>query len=358
MSDPFATESCGHRVLAGLNAIDWVSLEHAYGSAKEVPDLLRGLVSEDPQRREACLDGYYGAVHHQGDIYDSTLATIPFLLRIVEAGLPGLAQVLGLLASLGSADSDTLDHERRGQAEGDQEMIAWSANYRRARDEISAAGPLFERLVADPDPAVRGEAANALLVRRTGATGTLRILRERFAIEDDPTVRGVLLATAAALARRATVETGDGPGGRPAVDRAEVSAWLMGIANGPGRPPVGSATREEDASESLVRLSALIAALGCGPDVCRSENPRRRAASAHRSSSAGMRAFPPGFPRRPRHRAPHPAGPGPAARGAPPAGDHRPSTAPFRLQKGMPLITVRWSRHRPPRGGPAGTTDE
>jgi hypothetical protein len=61
-------------------------LRHAYGSAEDVPGLLRGLASADPVERETALDGMYGAVHHQGEVYDSTLACVPFLLALVASG--------------------------------------------------------------------------------------------------------------------------------------------------------------------------------------------------------------------------------------------------------------------------------
>jgi hypothetical protein len=52
--------------------------------------------SDDPATRESALDAMYGAVHHQGDVCDSTLAVIPFLLEIASVpGPPGLAAALG-----------------------------------------------------------------------------------------------------------------------------------------------------------------------------------------------------------------------------------------------------------------------
>ena len=43
-------------VLDGLDDIDWKSLEHAYGSAADVPDQLRDLVSGDETRIDAPND--------------------------------------------------------------------------------------------------------------------------------------------------------------------------------------------------------------------------------------------------------------------------------------------------------------
>ncbi len=94
----------------GIDEVDWASMEHAYGSAEDVPMLLRGLLSELPDERERALDGMYGAVHHQGDVYDSTLACIPFLFDVIgQAGLPDRGSVVELLASIGGTDLEDED---------------------------------------------------------------------------------------------------------------------------------------------------------------------------------------------------------------------------------------------------------
>ena len=74
-----------------------------------MPALLRALVSDDAEAREYALDGMYGSVHHQGDVYDCTVAAIPFLLEAAAMPLlPGRGGVLELLATIGGADLDDL----------------------------------------------------------------------------------------------------------------------------------------------------------------------------------------------------------------------------------------------------------
>jgi hypothetical protein len=75
-----------------LDDIDWRAMEHVYGPADDVTDLLRGLISDDPAVRESALTGRYGAMHHQGDVHECTIASIPFLL---EAPLTALAESSG-----------------------------------------------------------------------------------------------------------------------------------------------------------------------------------------------------------------------------------------------------------------------
>ena len=51
-------------MLPGLADIDWSSMQHAYGTAKEVPELLEQLASPDADVRDKALSHFYSAVHH------------------------------------------------------------------------------------------------------------------------------------------------------------------------------------------------------------------------------------------------------------------------------------------------------
>jgi hypothetical protein len=65
-------------VLNDLDSIDWSSMGHAYGPASEVPGWLRDMAAADPGVRRAAFDDFYGAAHHQGDVYACTTASLPF----------------------------------------------------------------------------------------------------------------------------------------------------------------------------------------------------------------------------------------------------------------------------------------
>ncbi|NEE57989.1 PBS lyase, partial [Streptomyces sp. SID8455] len=89
-------------MFSGIDEVDWASMEHAYGPADDVPVLLRGLASADAAERESALDGMYGAVHHQGDVYACTLACIPFLFELaVDPDVQDRGSVVELLTSIG-----------------------------------------------------------------------------------------------------------------------------------------------------------------------------------------------------------------------------------------------------------------
>ncbi|WP_435157883.1 hypothetical protein [Amycolatopsis sacchari] len=132
-----------NEVFAGLAEINWAAMKHAYGPASDVPGLLRKLVTDDPREREIAIDGMYGAVHHQGDVYDCTVAAIPFLLRIAAGpDLPGRVEVLRLVASLGDVDRSDQPVYRGTMLDG------------QAAAAVAQGCPTLLPLLADLDPEV------------------------------------------------------------------------------------------------------------------------------------------------------------------------------------------------------------
>jgi hypothetical protein len=217
----------------GLDDVDWHAVTHAYGPADDVPDLLRGLVSDDPAVRESALDGMYGAVHHQGGVYDSTVAALPFLLGLLgHAGLPGRDGVVGFLASVGERDGEAGTWEER------------------AVEVVEAAFPLFSTLLDDPEPAVRKAACEALAVCRADAAQAVDALGERMPVETDADVRAAIVAALGTVGAR---------------------GWLTGPA------AVGLARRLATAAvehaDPAVRLGALAALAGCAPDALPDDVP-------------------------------------------------------------------------------------
>ncbi|ONI75236.1 hypothetical protein ALI144C_41625 [Actinosynnema sp. ALI-1.44] len=195
-------------MFAGLDDVDWASLRHAYGPAVEVPELVRGLVSDDPAEREIALDGMEGGVHHQGSVYDSTVAVIPFLLETVgTAGLPGRGEILKLLSNMGSAGLAALPDDPLRRA---------------AAVAVAQARPVLLRLLADPDRDVRVAVARTLLVCRADVAGVVTAMRARLAVETDAEAR---LAVISAL----------GVFGGRGESRADIAADLVSVMAGPGQ---------------------------------------------------------------------------------------------------------------------------
>ncbi|MER5542780.1 HEAT repeat domain-containing protein [Streptomyces sp. NPDC002589] len=163
-------------MFTGIDEVDWASLQHAYGSAEDVPGWLRALASADTAERATALDGMYGALYHQGCVYDSTLACVPFLLSLVaREELPDRGGIVELLVGIGtqSADADL-----------------------RAREAVCAGAEVFVGLAGDPDPAVRRASAGALVHFLAEPARILDLLRQRLRAERDDRV---LLALTEAL---------------------------------------------------------------------------------------------------------------------------------------------------------------
>ena len=70
-------------MLDGLNDISWETLNHAYGSAEDVPDLIRALVNESDDIRDNTLYTLYSNLWHQGTVYQATAYAIPFLIELL-----------------------------------------------------------------------------------------------------------------------------------------------------------------------------------------------------------------------------------------------------------------------------------
>ncbi|NEB99212.1 PBS lyase, partial [Streptomyces anulatus] len=185
-------------MFSGIDEVDWASMEHAYGPADDVPELLRGLASDDPAEREAALDGMYGAVHHQGDVYACTLACIPFLFELaVDPGVQDRGSVVELLTSIGGFDLDEDD-----EAEIDEDEIEGAANYAMAAAAVTAGAGVFFELIADEDPGVRLAAPLALATLHRHPVRVLALLRERLPVEPDEEVRLALVEAAGRVALR------------------------------------------------------------------------------------------------------------------------------------------------------------
>ncbi|MDX2559354.1 PBS lyase [Streptomyces sp. TX20-6-3] len=211
-------------MLTGIEEVDWASLGHAYGPADDVPELLRGLASADPAERETALDGMYGAVHHQGDVYDSTLACIPFLLELVaDPAVQDRGCIVELLTSIGGIELD--DDDELDELDPDGEEFIPAANYAMAAAAIAAGADVFLGLVSDTDPEVRLAAPCALASLHPEPARVLTLLRERLTVERDTEVRLALVAAVGRIAlRHASLRT----------ETVDWLGWLARAAQDPG----------------------------------------------------------------------------------------------------------------------------
>ena len=185
-------------VWAGLEEVAWAELEHAYGSAGDVPGCLRGLRDERREVREGAQWALYGNLFHQGSRYPASAAAIPFLIRLLaDRGQADRAWILIYVAHLVtgglslSEDPWMCDGERlclgrevvawEGEEQGEQgsraEARDWLACYRAAEAGI---GSYLEAAVDGPTE-VRVAALYLLACFWTRRERILPVLRARLA---------------------------------------------------------------------------------------------------------------------------------------------------------------------------------
>ncbi|MEU1291631.1 HEAT repeat domain-containing protein [Streptomyces sp. NPDC005840] len=260
-------------MFTGIDEVDWASMRHAYGSARDVPALLWGLASADAAEREAALDGMYGAVHHQGDVYDSTLACLPFLFELVEREeVRDRDEVLGLLVSIGGEEGGD---GGAGAPAVDTDRVPEPVRetYLMARTAVRAGAPAFARLTGDLDPGVRRAAPGALVRFLEEPARVLDLLRERVAVERDDQVLVALTESLGLFAHR-----------HPGQARHAVTL-LTGLSAPPYGPGQRLAALGQLAGCASDRLPADLVATAVGllrdrsreRGPCRSEEPERPA---------------------------------------------------------------------------------
>ncbi|WP_310723439.1 HEAT repeat domain-containing protein [Streptomyces sp. N2A] len=266
-----------------MNHVDWAELTHAYGTAEDVPGLLHDLRSDDAVTRERALDALYGGVHHQGDVYDSTLACIPHLLALAQdPDAPGRGPVIGLLTSIGATAhlaaeeaGDTMPDPEAALAEAAAagwEPDEWWEEYAYAHGllagrALAAAVPSMVRLLTDADPGVRAAAATFLVRCADEPEALLPELTGCLRAEPDPATRQSLVEDMAdLLGRLADREAGRGAGAGARTGHVQAAVDLLRcLATGP--QPDDDLVKASDLAEALdlAKASALESDLAKSP---------------------------------------------------------------------------------------------
>ncbi|MFD5844280.1 hypothetical protein [Streptomyces chartreusis] len=222
-------------VLAGLDDRPWGDVEHAYGSAEDVPAVLRALADDDPETAGAALHELYGNIWHQGTVYAATVEAVPFLARLAAAGYRS-ADVLVLLGSIAESEDEygvprgacraavaaqlplVLPLLDAGDAQVRQSaawMCGHAAGGERTWSTLEGTGSELEgaRLVSDgtapvlegPGPVLDGTRP-VLIGTRPVLEATGSALERRWGVEGEPLVRAELLAAMVRLDPAAAVE--------------------------------------------------------------------------------------------------------------------------------------------------------
>jgi len=156
-------------VLDGLDDIRWTSLRHAYGSADDVPVVLRAIATGDAD--EETLQELFSSVTHQGTVYSATPETVPFLLRMLPS-LDDLPReyVIEVLLVIGTAES--------GEPE-DMEAC---------RAAVAQGASCYLDYLRDPLPHVRQSAAKLVGMYPPAGTSVAEVLEPFISSEVDESV--------------------------------------------------------------------------------------------------------------------------------------------------------------------------
>jgi HEAT repeats len=189
-------------VLQGLDAVPWADLEHAHGSAADVPDLLRELLDPDPKVRSEVLSTLYSNVFHQGTRFPVAPYVVPFLIELcANSVVPNRGDLLRYWGNLIAGYFSVQERPCWGDGEriylcGEVQQIQENDPYPEPLHEIyreSLKGhELLCDLLSDEDSAVRAGAAWVLACLPTKANASVPSLNERLAKEPSEWVRATM----------------------------------------------------------------------------------------------------------------------------------------------------------------------
>ncbi|GGT45278.1 hypothetical protein GCM10010271_56440 [Streptomyces kurssanovii] len=171
-------------MLEGIDDIGWAGLEHAYGSAEDVPDMMRAACSPDPEGRERGFEDLASSLCHQGSVYAATVAAVPFLAELALHGPGGPLEPLWLL---------------HGAADGH------GPEYLECRRAVSEALPQLLGLARHADREVRRAVLWVIAACEDRSLPLLPLLRARWDEEQDDEVRADLLTALGLLEVTPTV---------------------------------------------------------------------------------------------------------------------------------------------------------
>jgi hypothetical protein len=159
------------KMLEKLNTIDWSKLQHAYGNASDVPELIRALASDDVEKRQKAYGNLNGNIIHQGSIYEAAAYAVPFFIELLQfENVLDKHHTLQLLSSLARGGSWHQSHQhidwlfrKEGEKPEFQEKVRSEVNHVKASyDAVVSGYETYLALTSHPVSEVRKYAVEAL----------------------------------------------------------------------------------------------------------------------------------------------------------------------------------------------------
>ncbi|GCE21499.1 HEAT repeat domain-containing protein [Dictyobacter kobayashii] len=194
-------------MLETLDTIPWQQLQHAYGDASEVPGWIKDLASENKEIRQQAYIHLGSSVYHQGTVYSSTAAIVPFFCELLEnEQVAHKIWLLSLLVSIAHGSSYLDVHYRRPEERSTLEFQSKLAEELKwvtaAREAVSAGYPTYIHLLQADQPKLRAVAAWTLSCCRSHSAEVIPALKEHLKREDKQSVRACIIMTLGQLMPR------------------------------------------------------------------------------------------------------------------------------------------------------------
>lgn len=98
-------ERTAFELAEAIGTVPWHDLVHAYGPAEDVPEQLIAAVVGDDATRKAAWWNLWGNIHHQGTIYEATVAAVPIIRRLASwTSYPDRVEAIFFLREVGQAE--------------------------------------------------------------------------------------------------------------------------------------------------------------------------------------------------------------------------------------------------------------
>jgi hypothetical protein len=199
-------------MLDTLDHIPWATLEHAYGTAEDIPEKIRALALDDAEAREWAQEKLEMGAFHQGSIYTCTPYVARFLLELVQEDITQekdwifsylsrlLMQAKHILShSVTQADDEEHD-EWAGMTHGEWRRINRQIAQQIA-DEIQPHLHVFLDGINSSDPEISLSVIHAFTTFSTEIPHAAQTLQQRFAQEHDEIVKTALAFALGTLAK-------------------------------------------------------------------------------------------------------------------------------------------------------------
>jgi len=200
-------------MLENLDAIDWGSYEHAYGSADDLPELLRAIAKGEDDGGDL-----FANIYHQGTVYSATSVAVPFLAEIIAANQHGpnldVARTLLYLFALIAHGSGYQQAHHKLSIFENQDKDELAATLVREKNEVTAAHlaichqwPLIRELMSNSDAGSR-QTSVYVAGRLVGiGADVYPVLVERWEQETDGVARALALFGMSMLLQTIPTET-------------------------------------------------------------------------------------------------------------------------------------------------------